>query len=141
MAKIAGFKARIRVDNAVVYDGATFEIDDNAETGDVTGFEGVLTPGGEAIFAEKVATKASCRVTVTNATFNTTANPFVAPLNLTRGRTITLEIFPDKNDETVVHDFPELILTNVRASGDVSGLQPVSFTGESNGSYTLAGEE
>src|SRR5262245_25104469 len=140
MASIAGSHARIRIDNTITYVASQYEIDDTCESGDTTNFEGTMLPGGEAIFKERVATTAMARITVTKATYDPTDNPFAAPLNLTRGRTITLEIFPEKADMTTSHNFPEIVLTSVRHTGDVNGLQPVTFTGETNNSYSLAGE-
>lgn len=147
----AGFNAKGRI-NTAVYTFATYRARDTAQDQNVSNTEGI--PGNPSFPAGvngTIATNNDSRITsqshmeadVTNATFDTLANPFGAPTGpntpiggavVKSGQYIALRIYPAGIGSVSWWSPSFMVLTNSQ-DGDVKALQPVSFSGMSDGWY------
>lgn len=141
MPVISGFLASMSI-GGVAFNFAEVSIDESAEDLDTTSSEGrtgdpsavadSLYPGG---FQSAVAGPRIARVSVKQATYDTDHNPYLAPFTFLRGDYIAMEVFPDRQDEDTSWQFPSLLVTEMKYEQTAKGLQPVSFSGRSNGKY------
>lgn len=148
----AGFNAKGRI-NGGVYTLQTYRCRDTASDQDVSNTEGV--PGNPAVpggAGGTIAPDAESRITglqhleaeVKNATFDTLANPFttpggantvlITPSVINVSQFISLRIFPPGT--TGVSWFsPSFLVLEASQEGDIRAIQPVTFSGKSDGWY------
>lgn len=134
MAPLAGFAARIQLNGANNFSGASWSIQQRAQGVDVSNIEGVPgnpTATGTPAKSSKIASVIDVTVRVTNASFNTSENYWLAPFSLAVGIYVAVRIFPLKGDKSWY--FPSALVTGCNYSGQVRGAQPVEFEFEGDG--------
>ena len=147
----AGFNAKVRI-NGLVYVAATYRARDLANDAEVSNTEGIPgNPAADGGVLNIIVPQAESRITalqhmeaeVRNATFDLLRNPFAVPpgpnVSLTGagikpGNYIYLQIFP-AGITSVSWLSPSFMILESSQDGDVKMLQPVSFSGKSDGFY------
>jgi hypothetical protein len=140
MAQRRGFEVKVKI-NAVAYAVREVALDHLMPANDASNTEGVPGNPNAATpapgYMSKVGDVKGYRITLTSATFDDAANPFLAPLAIDQGSYVSIEIFwwgpAGKRD-----NFPSCLVTGVSHRGTVPGLQPVTLTAESDGGYSLS---
>lgn len=136
----AGFQAKIRI-NGQVYSGAEWSVEEEAGDGDCSNTEGI--PGNPSGTTEigtesRVACVSRARVRVKQASFNTAENWFATPRLLIVGAYVVVRIYP-AGLSGVNWYFPSLLLLQCNYNGTAKMLQPLEFSGTSDGGYFLPG--
>lgn len=139
MAKARGFDVKVRI-SGVTYSVAEYSCDDEAPENDVSNSEGEtgsgLGAGSNPEFKSVVASQRQMRVMLRSATYDPDSNPFAAPLAIETGMYLTdVSIFPAGLSESPIA-IPVLYVRRASIGGPVSGVQPVTIEGVSDGSYT-----
>ncbi len=124
--------------NDVAYSAAEVNIDDSVTDIETSNTEGTsVDPAAteNPAFETHMGGPQMARVTVKNASFSDTENPFAAPFNVTPRSYIAFQM---QTNGALSPDwtFPSLFIQQVSHGGQIKGAQPVSFTGISNGEYT-----
>lgn len=136
--QLAGFNTAIQI-NAQLYIAAKFTLRETVDEGDVTHFHSGLSNSTRSVYEERLPTKRRIEVTIERATLDTADNPFQAPHTIEADRNIALVINHDKAG-TLTWSIPDFLVLSVDASADVGMLEPVSFSGKSDGVYLRPGE-
>src|SRR5262245_7495560 len=136
--QLAGFNTAIQI-NAQLYIAAKFTLRETVDEGDVTHFPSGLSNSTRSVYEERLPTKRRIEVTIERATLDTADNPFQAPHTIEADRNIALVINHDKAG-TLTWSIPDFLVLSVDASADVGMLEPVSFSGKSDGVYLRPGE-
>lgn len=142
MPQQPGFVFRVMIDG-VAYKAKNVRVVDRATGQDVTNSEGVAGSliGISAVgFGAKVPAPKDATVTVTTATFDDDDNPFGPAYQINAQIYLTdVWVYPISGGP-LLWAFPCLLVTEVTYEAEVRGLQPVTFTAESDGAYTAPGE-
>jgi hypothetical protein len=120
--------------NVRVVDRATGQATDNSE-----GAPGNPVAVAGVGYAAKVPSVKEATITITSATYDSTDNPFAAPYLIRAQQYVEILVYPISGGP-VLWDFPVALITEVTYEAEVRGLQPVTFTAESDGRYTAPGE-
>jgi hypothetical protein len=139
MAPIAGFNAKVRIGTAI-FSCTRWSVRDTVADLDTTNTEGVTGSGTGAApgFETRVAGPGVAEVTITNASFDPTENPFATPRNLAAGVYAAVTIFPDfGGSPSNFWSFPSLLITSAEQAGEAKGLTPITFTGRTDGFYSV----
>ena len=134
----AGYQAKIRI-NGQVFSGAEWSVEEEAGDGDCTNTEGIAgnaatTGGVEPGTESRVPCASRARVRIKQASFNTGENWFAAPRNVLVGSYADVQIFP-AGLSGVNWDFPSLLILQSNYNGTAKLLQPLEFSGTSDGNY------
>lgn len=140
---MAGFQAKGRV-NSAIYAFASYVCSDDNPAQDVSNTEGIpgnpagatVTPAIGAAFTSYIQGLDTLSATVRNATFDVLSNPFAAPFAIQANAYIALVIFVN-GAAGVSWTAPSFYVEKAEINQDVRTLQPVSFSGRSDGSYTV----
>ncbi len=137
MAPLAGFVFKVRI-NGAVFSCTRYRVVDSATGQDITNSEGTTGSGAAAVAGRQtvVAGNSAARVEISNASFDPSEDPFAAPRSLKRGTYAHVAIYPAGIAAGNPWDFPNLYLESVTHEGDAKALQPVSFSGITDGDYT-----
>lgn len=142
MPQQPGFVFRVMI-GGVAYKAKNVRVVDAATGQDVANSEGepgspVGSPG--VGYGAKVPGPKDARVTVTTATWDDGDNPFGGVYQIRSQIYLTdVWVFPISGGP-LLWDFPVLLVTEVTYEAEVRGLQPVTFTAESDGAYVAPGE-
>lgn len=145
---LAGFNAKSTVD-ASPYNFATYRVRAARNQLDVSNSEGLAGNGtitaaqlGDvagvvdgAVFESRIPGLGHLEATIRQATFDAANNPFGSPWNIADGFYYAVVVFyatAGPNWESA-----SLLVNDVDTDGDVRGLQPVSFSGMSDGEYFI----
>ena len=93
---------------------------------------------GPAGFQSRTPGPAVCRIELGTATMMFSRNnPFLTPFAFTSQKYYEVRIYPNRGSLGRAHRFPFALLTSCRHEGDVSQLQPVTLSLESDGDYGI----
>jgi hypothetical protein len=150
---LAGFNARATIGPSpsvgAAYAFATFRIRSTTVRLDVSNTEGLVGAAGIVgsalgnqwgitngpIFVSRLPGQTSFEANIRQATFDQTNNPFNNPYRLLNGFYYNINVFYTTNGPT--WNCPFLLMGEIDSDGDVRGLEPFSFTGESDGAFTI----
>jgi hypothetical protein len=118
----------------VFYNIQKAKVDDDAETGDTTSTESVMTPSG-IVASEEIPTKGKCMIDITHASYDPTLNLFSTPMVLSPGLRYRLEVFPN-TAASVPYLFPLVIIKKRLWEIDATALQPCTLSMVSVGGWT-----
>jgi hypothetical protein len=138
VTQLAGFNAAVQI-NGINYIASKYTIRETVDEGDVTHFNSGLSNSGRSVQEERLPTKRRCEVTVERATLDSSDNPFQAPHTVEADRNIALTLDHDK-PATLSWVFPTFLVLSVDTSADVGMLEPVSFSGKTDGVYQRPGD-
>lgn len=93
-----------------------------------------LSPG----YAAGVRGLYAAEVTLEEATFDADLNMFLTPISMQADDYTSIKIYPVRGGD--YHYFPSLLIEEISHEGEVGGLQPVTFTGSSDGIFYLYGD-
>lgn len=151
---LAGFNAKGTV-NGAAYNFQTYRVRGVAQVHNISNTEGL--PGNPAIdtvpqtgfsggtgledlvtcFESNLPGLIHMEAMVRQATFNLSANPFAAPIDLGIGFYYNIAIFYVAAGPA--WECASFLTNDVDTDGDVRGLQPVSFSGISDGEFFIGG--
>lgn len=139
---LAGFNVQANI-NGAAYVFQTAQCRETTPEADVTNSEG--TPGNTANPTAATGRMAVLRTiahfeaTVRNATFDFANNPWSAPATIGSANYINLGIYPAgrANAATVAWGASSFYVRESSQDIDIRQLQPVSFSGISDGAYTI----
>ncbi len=133
---VQGFLCKVVV-NSTLYAVARVSVDSSTIPLDTSNTDGVNTDVAvpSSAFETVLPGMATARISVTNPSFDSGANPFLAPYTILDGAYVTLQIYK-AGVGSVSWLFPSVLITSVSDQIDAKGLQPLSFTAQSNGPYT-----
>jgi hypothetical protein len=75
-------------------------------------------------------------VSITDASWDPSEDHFGAPYDIASGGYVALTIYLD-GTSSAAWSFPSLLITSVEQAGEAKGLEPITFTGRTDGSYSL----
>lgn len=145
---LAGFNAKATIDSAA-YAFATYRVRAVGQHHDVSNTEGlagnsgipaaqlgdVSGASGAAVFQSNLPGQLHLEATVRQATFDLANNPFAAPIVLDVGFFYEIAILYVTAGPAWEAD--SFLINDLSGEGDVKGLQPVSFSGVSDGKFFL----
>jgi hypothetical protein len=134
--KTAGWEYRVFVDGTALR-ARRFSFKPAVPELDVTDSESPSNAALDFVYAETLYGVGKVTWSIEQATFDPDDNPFASPLSLLVGTYHDFEIEP--RDSAERHTFKGLILGNTH-DGEVTGLQPITIEGVSDGVFTSAGE-
>jgi hypothetical protein len=134
MAAVPGYNLKVRI-NGAVYTAATVDVDEGVDNQRWTNSEGSGQPFPTAGYHVSVGANQVATVTITNAGFDPLENPWVAP-RLVRANTFCSLLIYLNGLGSVSWGFPSFHILRSTQRLDVNALEPVTFSGESNGLYT-----
>ena len=133
----AGFNVKVNVNNVplavkrVRVRGTVVDLDvTNTE-----GYAGNPLTAAAAGYAGRIPGIAEVEIVLETPTFDSAANPFLAPLSITLGAYVACRVW--KNLRTGVSYQTTGLVCEVDDDADVKGLQPPSFTVRSDALFTL----
>jgi hypothetical protein len=137
MAPTAGFNARVTV-NSTAYTCTRWSVRATVADLDITNTEGTTGSGVADApgFETRVAGPAVAEVTITDASWDPDEDHFGNPFDVAEGSYAAVRIFFDVNSPSDFWDFPSLLITSVEQQGEAKGLEPITFTGRSDGEYS-----
>src|ERR687887_581879 len=96
MAPVAGFNAKVRV-NATLFSCTRWSVRDTVTDLDITNTEGTTGSGAAAApgFETRVAGPGVAEVTISNASFDPSEDPFTSPLSVISGTYVAVLIYPN----------------------------------------------
>jgi hypothetical protein len=134
MAAVPGYNLKVRV-NGVVYTAATVDVDEMVDNQRWTNSEGKGQPFPTAGYHVSVGANRVATVTIVNAGFDPLENPWLAPRVIASDTFIALVIYLNGvNSQSWGFSSFHVLRSSQRL--DVNALEPVTFTGESNGFYS-----
>jgi hypothetical protein len=136
--QVAGFNGNVLV-NGQFYIASKWTVRETVDEGDVTHFLSGLSNSTRSVYEERIPTKRRIEVTVERATLDTADNPFQAPHTIEADRNVELIIQHDKAG-TLQWQIPDFLILSVDPSADVGMLEPITFSGKSDGVYLRPGE-
>jgi hypothetical protein len=136
----AGFNMKGRI-NSTAWAFATCQWRDTADDLDVTNTENIpgnpALPGNVGIGARAVITGIQhLEATIRSATFDVLSNIFAAPFGLNPSTYIDLRVFMNGAAGVSIQS-PSFFIREASIDGDVNRLEPVSFSGTSDGLYSI----
>jgi hypothetical protein len=137
MAPVAGFNAKITV-NGTAYTCTRWSVRDTVADLDITNTEGATGSGAADApgFESRIAGPAVAEVSITDASFDPTEDHFGSPYLIEADAYAAVRIYLN-GVGAEYWDFPSLLITQVEQAGEAKGLEPVTFTGRTDGGYSL----
>lgn len=134
--KAAGWEYSVYIDG-VAYGARKFSYKPAVADLDVTDSESPSSIDADLVYNESLYGVGKVTFTIEAATFNPDDNPYATPRLLRVGTYHDFEIEPRAGGDR--HTFQGLILSPAH-EGEVTGLQPFTIEGVSNGIFVSAGE-
>jgi hypothetical protein len=134
MAAIAGYNLKVRW-NGIIYTAQTVDVDETVDNQRWTNSEGSGQPLPMAGFHVSVGANKVATVTVVNAGFDILENLWAPPRSI-RSDTFGSLIIYLNGVGSVSWGFPSFHILRSSQRLDVMALEPVTFSGESNGQYS-----
>lgn len=131
MSKVVGWEMRVKI-NGAFFGVKRYEAEDTVKDEEVSDSE----DGQFEVHEDGLAVG---KITIESATYDPVLNPVGAPFTLAAGNHVSIEAFRAGLTEDS-DNFPDVLITSCKATGDHSGQSPMTFTGVTSGPYTMAGE-
>lgn len=131
MAELSGYNMKVRVNSSV------FSVEEVHATGRVGEHNTTNSEGGG--YAERIRTVRDCEVRLKKASLDIAAEvPYVAPLNLFEGQTVTLSVYPDDITSTPLNG--TFLVVEADWNPNANAGQPWSAHLKNVGTYHWFGE-
>ena len=137
MAATAGYNAKIRL-NGQNFSGAEWSVEDQVVDIPVTNTEGKTGNSvgtGSPGYESHIAGPRMSRVTIKQASFDPSENPFIAPMSVNVGSYTSIQIYPGGTTGRSIN-LSGVLITRSSYNGRADRDQPLSLEGVTDGVFT-----